>query len=595
MQGRKRKKDFAASRKNFSKIANRSRIGTFFRNFFEIHPLYPYVSTNISVQSTAVGTQPINASENTNPSKNTQVNPQPTVTGKTLQTLNGNFLHDLHRLKKSYTVRPTDNVKPKSIGEKLLNALKSFGHAVRSLMYGSKNAETILRTRFNELKKLSTDIKNANITDKEYKKIRKQTNANIKEIKNFLSSAKEEHKSLLDDCLKLYESFATELRFYKRRKWDKFEPFPTDPEQRANIQTLANNWKQKIKALTKLKDGNRIPNKKLSKDDIQSLKDAFAALSKAWVPFGEKQTFKNVMSQEEYVIYAELYGDIMNAYAKQQDKAMSNFIRGYFTGIVQEAMGKENALYTLRELQEIEKSTTGSASVDLRQQLQLLKILLTLQASPDDKEAIGKLLSDQERMPKEEDCIFLVKHLQTLKEIAPNSPLVDKIEKVKSDLPGYLSACYEQNTVNSREREIRDERLLAAAKLYASDTQPGGVFNMNIEQLRRNLETDRKISEKSGKINNGKTTAKLTPAEDTRRFEMPDRAIRNKIGLCISIQEAFRNEAEAIEDGMEPIGDIGKSWLEDLSYNNDNDISTAAKAALKRLGELKQKNLRNTP
>lgn len=567
-------------RKDFFESQHRSRIGM----FFEIFP--KFVRFYICGMSGTFGTpaliphQPVTVEMQTldenGKAINVQINPQPMVTAETLQTFNKTLLNDLHQPEKSRIIRPVDNVKPKSIGGKILDALKAFGHAVRSLFYGSKNA---VHTRLNELGKLSTDIKNANIPVEEHKKIQAQTNANIEEIKHFLSSAKEEHKPLLNDCLDFYENFSKKLRFdkFQKRNNRKYEPSPTDPGKKSHIQALANDWKQTIEKLTEFKDGKRVPKTTLSKDNIESLKDAFEELSKAWIPFGKQQSFKNVMSQEGYDKYTELQENIIKAYAKQQAEEMLNFIRGNFEGIVEGSMGKDFALKQLNELQKIEAKTTNSASVDLRQQLQLLKILLMLQTSPDKDKALETLLSDKKMLlPKEEDCIFFIQHLDTLKKISLNAPLVDKIEKIKSDLPGYLSACYEQNIVNAWEYEenvrreiqlrktMRNERLLTAAKLYASDTQPSGVFNMNIERLRQNLETDREIFEK--------TTASLTAAEDTRRFEMPESDVRNKIGQFLEIRNLFE-----LKD---------TTPLENLSKNSDKDISTAAKNALEKLKTL---------
>ena len=140
-----------------------------------------------------------------------ELNPQPLVTAETLKKFNANFLHDLHRLKKSYFVRPADAKKPQTVGEKLLNALKSVGHAVRSLIYSSKNAENRLHARFAELQGYA-DKRNIACSLKEYEAVQAQIKENFDEVKRFLSSTKYEYKLLLNDCLKFYKNLAKNLK-----------------------------------------------------------------------------------------------------------------------------------------------------------------------------------------------------------------------------------------------------------------------------------------------------------------------------------------------------------------------------------------------
>ena len=142
---------------------------------------------------------------------NVQINPQPMVTAETLQTFNKTFLNDLHRLKKSRIIRSADPKKPQTVGEKILNVLKSFGHAVRSLIYGSKNAANLLHARSAELQK-SANAQNVECSPEEYRTIQEQIKNNFNEVKSFLSSAKEEQKSLLNDCLKFYKDLAKNLK-----------------------------------------------------------------------------------------------------------------------------------------------------------------------------------------------------------------------------------------------------------------------------------------------------------------------------------------------------------------------------------------------
>ena len=546
------------------KISQKSRTAiasAYFSKFFQNRPLYPHIMSGISPGTfstpSAVPHQPVTVEmqplDGNRKKVNVQLNPQPMVTAETLQTFNKTFLNDLHQLQKSRIIRPVDNVKPKSIGGKILDALKAFGHAVRSLFYSSKNAEAILRTRFNELEKLSTDIKNANIPVKKYKEIQAQTNANIKEIKHFLSSAKEEHKPLLNDCLKFYENFSKELGFdkFQKRSDLKYEPFPTDPKQRSDIQTLANNWKQQIEKLTTLEDSKRIPNKNLSKDDIESLKDAFAELSKAWIPFGKQQSFKNVMLQKEYDKYTELQENIIKAYAKQQAEEMLNFIRGNFESIVEGSMGKDYASSVLDQLKTIKKESSSSASIELLQKLQLLEILLTLQTSSDSNKTFEELLSNDNILLKDEDCIFLVEYFKTLKGNTPNTPLAQKIRNLESNLPKYLREQSEQK-VNFETNFLRRKRLSEAAKLYASDRKSNGILNIDIEQTRQNLQIE----------------------------DLGDENVRNEIIDFLKLKDALDNEDENL--------------LKELSTNKNKDIKTAAKAALERLKQLEQqKKLRS--
>lgn len=136
-----------------------------------------------------------------------ELNPQPLVTAEILKKFNANFLHDLHRLKKSYFVRPADAKKPQTVGEKLLNALKSVGHAVRSLIYSSKNAENRLYTRFAKLHPLVTN-QNIKCSSDEYRAVLNRIRENFNEIIKLHSFAKEEQKPLLCDCLKFYKNLA---------------------------------------------------------------------------------------------------------------------------------------------------------------------------------------------------------------------------------------------------------------------------------------------------------------------------------------------------------------------------------------------------
>lgn len=142
---------------------------------------------------------------------NVQLNPQSIVTAQTLRTLNENFLNNLHHLNKPYAIRPADPKKPQTVGEKILNALKSLGRLVRSLFHGSKNAENLLQKHLNELTKSAND-RNIECSPGEYQIIWEQIENNFDEIKNLLPSSKEKHKPPLNDCLKFYKDLAKNLK-----------------------------------------------------------------------------------------------------------------------------------------------------------------------------------------------------------------------------------------------------------------------------------------------------------------------------------------------------------------------------------------------
>jgi len=206
-------------RKDFFESQHRSRIGTFFKIFLKfVRPNYIHMSgTSPGTNGTTspVPNQPVTVEMQTldenGKAINVQINPQPMVTAETLQTFNKTFLNDLHRLKKSYVVRPADPKKPQTVGEKILNVLKSFGHAVRSLIYGSKNAANLLHARSAELQKWA-DNRNIACSLEEYQAVQAQIKENFDEVKRFLSSAKGEHKPLLNDCLKFYKNLAKNLK-----------------------------------------------------------------------------------------------------------------------------------------------------------------------------------------------------------------------------------------------------------------------------------------------------------------------------------------------------------------------------------------------
>ncbi len=597
---------------------------------------------------------------------NVQINPQPMVTAETLQTFNKTFLNDLHQPEKSRIIRPVDNVKPKSIGGKILDALKAFGHAVYALIFGNQSkAEDIeisLEKHFDafkeqlnknlkiecnaneekrkELKKNELEMRNIKMHPEEYKSIQEQIRTNFDKIKQCLPSMK--NRKLLVDCLKFYKALARSLTIAEcyydakqqlidvqgrsrnfsltevkdifngklmdkihqglKEKLEKLDstlkhdwipcenstrsPFLKDQLKTLNscnrkiwlpflerlypdtateenkeklqakkkeLKPLIDNWRCTVEKLTiKEKDGRRLPNKNLSKDDIESLKDAFAELSKACIPSKKSEkTFEKVMPRETYVQYTELYKDIMEAYAEQEDKEMSNFIKGNFECIVQKRMGKDHASSVLDRLKTIKKKSSSSASIELLQKLQLLEILLTLQTSPDSNKTFEELLSNDNILLKDEDCIFLVEYFKTLKGNTPNTPLAQKIRNLESNLPKYLREQSEQK-VNFETNFLRRKRLSEAAKLYASDRKSNGILNMDIEQTRQNLQID----------------------------DLGDENVRNEIIDFLKLKDALDNEDENL--------------LEELSTNENKDIQTAAKATLERLKQLEQqKKLRS--
>ena len=443
-------------RKDFFKSQHRSRIGTFFKIFSKFVRFYICGMSGTFGTPALIPHQPVTVEMQTldenGKAINVQINPQPMVTTETLQTSNKTFLNDLHQPEKSRIIRPVDNVKPKSIGGKILDALKAFGHAVYALIFGNQSkAEDIeisLEKHFDafkeqlnknlkiecnaneekrkELKKNELEMRNIKMHPEEYKSIQEQIRTNFDKIKQCLPSMK--NRKLLVDCLKFYKALARSLTIAEcyydakqqlidvqgrsrnfsltevkdifngklmdkihqglKEKLEKLDstlkhdwipcenstrsPFSEDQlktlnscnkeiwlpfleqlypdtateENKAKLQAkekelkpLIDNWRCAVEKLTiEEKDGRRLPNKNLSKDGIQSLEDAFKELSRACIPIKEsEETFEKVMPRETYVQYTELYKDIMEAYAEQQDKEMSKVIYGNFESILSQA------------------------------------------------------------------------------------------------------------------------------------------------------------------------------------------------------------------------------------------------------------------